>query len=142
MMSEATRWNESMVKKTTQTKYRCLSLLRRSSLKRNVVTMPGVDFDALRTKITMEQVLNQLGFQSTSRTGNQLHGPCPVHDSASTRSRTFSVNLVTGRYYCHKCRSHGNQLELWAAVKKLPMYNAAVDLCHALGHEVPWINRW
>lgn len=90
----------------------------------------------------MEQVLNQLGFQPTSRSGNQLHGPCPVHHSLSARSRTFSVNLATGRYYCHKCRSHGNQLELWAAVKKLPVYEAAVDLCQTLGREVPCIQRW
>ena len=103
--------------------------------------MPGVDFNVLRTEITMEQVLNQLGFQPRSRSGNPLHGPCPVHDSMSTRSRTFSVNLAAGRYFCHKCRSHGNHLELWAVVKKLPLYEAAVDLCHALGREVPWIQR-
>ncbi len=104
--------------------------------------MPGVDFNVLRTEITMEQVLNQLGFQPTNRSENQLHGPCPVHGSTSTRSRTFSVNLTNRRYYCHKCHSHGNQLELWAAVHNLSMYDAALDLCHVLGREVPWIQRW
>jgi len=104
--------------------------------------MPGVDFNVLRTEITMEQVLNQLGFQPTSRSGNQLHGPCPVHGSTSSDSRTFSVNLESGRYYCHKCESHGNQLELWAAVNKLPIYEAAIDLCRALNREVPRIQRW
>ena len=49
--------------------------------------------------------------------------------------------LGTGRYYCHKCRSRGNQLELWAAANKLSLYEAAVDLCRILGHEVPWIER-
>ena len=104
--------------------------------------MPGVDFNVLRSEITMEQVLDQLGFHPTSRTGNQLHGPCPVHGSTSKRSRTFSVNLGTRRYYCHKCQSHGNQLELWAAVHKLPIYEATVNLCDILGREVPWITRW
>lgn len=104
--------------------------------------MPGVDFNILRTKITMEQVLDQLGFQPTSRAGSQLHGPCPVHDSKSPGSRTFSVNLDDGRYYCHKCRSRGNQLELWAAVNKLSLYEAALDLCRVLGREVPWVERW
>jgi len=101
--------------------------------------MPGVDFDRLRTEITMEQVLRQLGFQPVARSGDQLHGPCPVHGSSSLWGRTFSVNLRSGRYYCHKCRSHGNLLELWAAVCHLPIYEAALDLCRALGHEVPWI---
>ena len=104
--------------------------------------MPGVDFHVLRTEITMEEVLRQLRFQPTSRSRDQLHGPCPVHGSTSPGSRTFSVNLANGRYYCHKCHSHGNQLELWAAVHKLSLYAAAVDLCRVLGREVPWVHRW
>jgi len=104
--------------------------------------MPGVDFNVLRSEITMEQVLDQLGFQPTGRTEEQLYGPCPIHGSSSDRSRQFSVNLTSGRYYCHQCTSHGNQLELWAAVNDLPIYKAAIDLCHALGREVPWLHRW
>jgi DNA primase len=104
--------------------------------------MPGIDFNRLRSEITMERVLAQLNFQPTQRTANQLHGPCPIHRSTSARSRSLSVNLDSGRYYCHKCGSHGNQLELWAAVNRLPLYEAARDLCRALGHEVPWIQRW
>jgi DNA primase len=104
--------------------------------------MPGVDFHVLRNEIGMEQVLDQLSFHPTSQAGGQLHGPCPVHRSSSTNSRSFSVNLETGRYYCHKCHSYGNQLELWAAVHGLPMYEAALDLCRALGRDIPWIKRW
>ena len=104
--------------------------------------MPGIDFNRLRAEITMEQVLKQLGFTPTSRSGPQWHGPCPVHRSTSQRSRTFSVNVNTGRYYCHKCHSKGNQLELWAAVTGLTIYPAAIDLCHSLGHEIPRITRW
>jgi hypothetical protein len=84
--------------------------------------MPGVDFNVLRTEVTMEDVLRQLRFQPTSRSGDQLHGPCPVHGSTSPGSRTFSVNLANGRYYCHKCHSRGNHLELWAEVHKLSLY--------------------
>jgi DNA primase len=102
----------------------------------------GVDFNRLRSQITMEQVLTQINFEPASRSGNQWHGPCPVHRSTSSNSRTFSVNLNTRRYYCHKCQSKGNQIELWAAVNQLPIYAAAIDLCHALGHDVPWIRRW
>ena len=104
--------------------------------------MPGVDFHKLRTEITMEQVLEQLGFEPTGRSGKQWHGPCPVHRSTSNSSRTFSVNLDTRRYYCHKCHSRGNQIELWAAVQQLRFHDAAIDLCRALGRDVPWIHRW
>jgi len=104
--------------------------------------MPGINFDVLRAEISMEEVLSQLGFDPTSRSGSQLHGPCPVHRSTSSKSRSFSVNLEEGRYYCPKCHSQGNQLELWAAVHKLSFYDAAVDLCRALGRDMSQIKRW
>jgi len=104
--------------------------------------MPGVDFEILRNEIAMSEVLDRLAFEPTSRSGDQLHGPCPVHRSSASRSRSFSVNLQASRYYCHKCHSKGNQLELWAAVHDLTIYQAALDLCRATGRPVPWITRW
>lgn len=104
--------------------------------------MPGVDFNRLRREITMEQVLNLLGFEPSHRTGDQWYGRCPLHDSTSCHSRQFSVNVAMGRYHCHRCQSQGNQLELWAAATKLPLYHAAIVLCEALGREVPRIRRW
>jgi len=103
--------------------------------------MPGIDFDVLRQEITMQQVLDLLQFSPMSRVGDQWHGPCPVHGSSSARSRSFSVNRTHGRYYCHKCHSRGNPLELWAAVHRVSFYDAAIMLCHALGREIPWIHR-
>ena len=55
---------------------------------------------------------------------------------------TLRVRVTGGPSYCHGCGSHGNQLELWAAVIKLPLHQAAIDLCHRLGRGVPWIRRW
>ncbi|MGZ3416119.1 MAG: hypothetical protein ACXVAT_20080 [Isosphaeraceae bacterium] len=51
-------------------------------------------------------------------------------------------HVAIGRYYCHRCHSHGNQLELWAAVTKLPLHQATIDLCLRLGRDIPWIGRW
>lgn len=104
--------------------------------------MPGVDFNKLRTEITIAQVLDLLHFEPSNRSGHQWYGPCPLHDATSQRSRSFSVNVAIGRYYCHQCHSHGNQLELWAAVTNLPLHQAAIDLCRRLGRDVPWIRRW
>jgi DNA primase len=103
--------------------------------------MPGVDFDALRAEITIEQVLDLIGFQPSSRRGSQWYGPCPLHDSSSSHPRCFSVNIAIGRYYCHQCHQYGNQLELWAAFTKLPLHQAVIDLCHRLDRDVPWIHR-
>jgi DNA primase len=104
--------------------------------------VPGVDFDRVRAEITIEQVLSLFGFQPSKRSGVQWYGSCPLHRSTSGRCHSFSVNVAIGRYYCHGCHSHGNQLELWAAATKLPLHQAAIDLCHRLGHQVPWIGRW
>ena len=104
--------------------------------------MPGVDFGRVRGEITMEQVLDLLGFEPVSRSGLQWYGRCPLHESRSGHRRGFSVNVAAGRYNCHGCRSHGNQLELWAAATKRPLYQAAIDLCERLGRDVPWIRRW
>ena len=35
----------------------------------------------------------------------------------------------------------GNQIQLWAGVRDVSVYEAAVDLCHRLGVDVPWIQR-
>jgi DNA primase len=104
--------------------------------------MPGIDFNALRTEITMEQVLGVLGFEPSRRSGDQWYGRCPLHDATSRRRRSFSVNVATGRYYCHLCQSKGNQLELWAAFTKMSLKHASIDLCRQLSREVPWIRRW
>lgn len=104
--------------------------------------MPGIDFDRLRAEITIEQVLHLLGFKPTGRKGPQWYGHCPLPECKSQRSRSFSVNLALDRYYCHRCRSHGNALELWAAATEQPLHPAAIELCGRLGREVPWIRHW
>jgi len=104
--------------------------------------MRGIDFNRLRRDITMEEALNLLAFEPSHRTGDQWSGPCPFHEPRSRRGRPFSVNVALGRYDCHKCHRHGNQLELWAAFTHLSLYPAAIDLCRMLGREIPWIHRW
>jgi DNA primase len=104
--------------------------------------MPGIDFQRLRMEISMEEVLALLHFEPLSRSGSQWYGACPLHGSTSPRPRHFSVNVDTRRYCCHGCHSRGNQLELWAAATHLPLHPAAINLCRALGREVPWVGTW
>jgi hypothetical protein len=65
-----------------------------------------------------------------------------LHASLSGHRRSFSVNVALDCFYRHGWRSHGNQLELWVAATKLPLLQAAIDLCRRLGRDVPWIRRW
>jgi hypothetical protein len=75
--------------------------------------VPGVDFDRVRTEITMERVLSLLRLQPSTRSSVQWCGSCPLHESTSRSARSGLVNVAIGRYFCHGLESHGRQLDLW-----------------------------
>ncbi len=92
---------------------------------------PKVDFTFLRQQVSLQQVLEHLGFLDSMRgRGTQQRGPCPVHGQATDRTRTFSVHLGKNSCQCFDaaCGVHGNVLDLWAAVQRLPLYEAAKHL--------------
>ncbi|MFI5104401.1 MAG: transposase [Terriglobales bacterium] len=99
------------------------------------VARPKVDFVHLRQQVTMEQVLGQLGiFELFKGTAEQRRGPCPVHAEAPAtlpaKKHTCSVQLGKNLFHCFKadCAAQGNVLDLWAAVHRLPLYEAALHL--------------
>jgi hypothetical protein len=103
--------------------------------------MPGIDFNRLRAEVTMEHVLSLLGFEPVHRRADQWYGPCPLHKSTGQRQRSFSVNIASGCYYRHKCRSHGNQLRLWAEATQMELHASAIQHCQQLNRDVPWLER-
>jgi DNA primase len=104
--------------------------------------MPGIRFAAVRALIPLADVLGLVSFVPHEVCGDQVRGPCPVHRSASPHSRSFSANLKRNAYRCFKCGSSGNQLDLYAAIRGLTVFEAAVALCVELRQEVPWVERW
>ena len=104
--------------------------------------MPGIDYSQLREKIHISDVLQLAGFEAAETSGDQVRGPCPIHGSNSPTSRSFSANLGKNSFRCFKCGASGNQLDLWVALSKLPLHEAAKDLCERLGIETPEIRRW
>ena len=92
---------------------------------------PKVDFPFLREQVTMEQVLRHLGLLDTLRgRGLQRRGPCPLHGGPSNTQPTFSAHLGKHIFQCFhaECGAQGNVLDFWAAVHKLPPYEAALHL--------------
>lgn len=102
--------------------------------------MSGIDFAALRARVSMEEVLELLNFRPVRRIGSRLRGPCLFNCGGSPRD--FVVNLELRRYRCFACRRSGNQLELWAAMQNQSFYVAAHHLCQRLDIEPPLIHRW
>jgi transposase len=95
---------------------------------------PKVDFAYLRQQVTMEQVLRRLGiFEGLRGRGLQRRGLCPIHGHPGAGPPTFSANLGKHLFQCFHatCGAQGNVLDLWAAVHKLPLYEAALSLAEA-----------
>jgi hypothetical protein len=99
--------------------------------------MPGIDFTLLRQQLSLAQVLELVGFTAVTRRGPQLRGPCPVHGSSSRRSRVFAAHLGRHCWHCFRCGAGGNALDLYLAVRKLPVYEGALELCARLHVPVP-----
>jgi transposase len=95
------------------------------------VAQPRIDFAFLRAQVTMEQVLTHLGLLGQLRgRSQQRRGPCPLHGQPTDRVHTFSVHLGKNVFQCFQadCAVHGNVLDFWAAVHRLPLYDAALHL--------------
>jgi DNA primase len=98
-----------------------------------------IDYRALRHQVPMERVLELLDYHPTSRRGGQVRGACPFHVPENPDPRCFSVNLTSGLFRCFKCGAQGNQLDLWVRHRGVPLYKAAIDLCHHAGVRIPII---
>jgi transposase len=97
---------------------------------------PAVDFAFLKQHTNMLQVCQHLGLMGHLHGGGeQRRGPCPVHGAVTDSSRTFSVHLGKNIFRCFHadCRAQGNVLDLWAAIHKLPLYEAALDMAKTFG---------
>lgn len=95
------------------------------------VKVATLDFAELRSQLSMRQVLEHLGHLDCLKgSGAQRRGPCPVHAADDARNRSFSVHLDQQVFQCFHppCGSHGNVLDLWAAIHHLPLPEAARHL--------------
>jgi len=96
----------------------------------NAPHRPRIDFAFLRSQLTLEQVLRHLGlFDDLKGRAAQLRGCCPLHEG-DRRRRTLSVHLGKNAFHCFHadCQAQGNALDFWAAYRRLPIYEAALDL--------------
>jgi transposase len=92
---------------------------------------PKIDYAFLRQQVGMEQILSHLGLgKCLHGRGLQRRGRCPIHAGPNDTQPTFSAHLGKHVFQCFhaNCRAQGNVLDLWAAVHKLPLYEAALDL--------------
>lgn len=94
-----------------------------------------IDFSAVKRLVGLMDALDLIGWRSVSNYGLTLRGPCPIHRSSSTRSRSLAV---TGdEWFCHSCRRGGDVCRFWALLHGMSDYDAALDLCARLRLDPP-----
>ena len=94
-----------------------------------------IDFEELKRRIRLLDLLEGLGWTSTKGRGEQLRGPCPL-PACSTRNgsdlkgakRSFSVHVGKNVYRCFGCGSGGNVLDFWQTYSKKPLRESAIEL--------------
>jgi transposase len=97
-----------------------------------------LDFGHVKTQLPMTRVLDQLGLTARLKgSGPQRRGACPIH-RGDGRGRTFSVNLELNQYQCFDatCQSQGDVIDLWAALHRLSVRDAALDLVRTFSLEL------
>jgi putative transposase len=100
---------------------------------RVVTARPAIDFEAVKSRVSIAAVLKLLGIEVTKV---QHRGSCPLHGSTRGTSRCFSANQEKNVFHCFKCGQSGNALDLWAKATQQTPYDAALDLCARLGIEL------
>lgn len=98
-----------------------------------------IDYKALRAQITLAEVLQHLGHLQHLKGSKQLRGACPIHhNDTDPRHNSFSVNLTKNAFRCFhpECGIGGNALDLWAAVHRLPLLQAAYHLAETFHLEL------
>ena len=95
--------------------------------------MPAVDYRVVRKMVSMAEVLRLLDYPLPLAEADRMRGPCPVHRSTSSKSRTFSVHLKRNVFHCFRCGAAGNHLDLYAAVTGLRLYQVKRRSCSANG---------
>src|SRR5215469_16036012 len=92
-----------------------------------------VDFRAVRSAITMEQVLQHYGLlDKFKRSGDSLSGPCPIHKGSNPTQ--FRVSISKNVWNCFsECKHGGNTLDFIAKMDDVSIHAAAVKAIEWFG---------
>src|SRR5215469_9286319 len=85
-----------------------------------------VDFRAVRSAITMEQVLQHYGLMDKFKRGtDSLSGPCPIHKGSNPTQ--FRVSISKNIWNCFsECKHGGNALDFIARMENVSIHAAAL----------------
>ena len=85
-----------------------------------------VDFKAVKSSITMGQILEHYGLiDRFKRSGDSLNGPCPIHKGSNPTQ--FRVSISKNIWNCFsECKHGGNTLDFIARMENVSIHAAAL----------------
>jgi hypothetical protein len=87
-----------------------------------------MDLRTLNASLPAKEVLGTLRMLIGHYEGLHWRGGCPFHQSRSPHSRSLAVNVHLRKFFCHRCRAHGDLVDLYAHLMGLTLHHAAVQL--------------
>lgn len=92
-----------------------------------------VDFKAVKSAMTMEQVLGHYGLlDHFTKKGDSLSGPCPIHKGSNPTQ--FRVSVSKNVWNCFsECKRGGNALDFIARMEDVSIHAAAVKAIEWFG---------
>jgi hypothetical protein len=90
-----------------------------------------VDFQELKTKVGIEQVLDMLGVKGLTSNGDALRGYCPCCKEGNNRA--FVVTPARNIFYCFSEKKGGDIIELAARFYRIPQKDAALRIARHFG---------
>jgi len=81
--------------------------------------MPKINFNELKKRITITQVLEHYGLMDKmKKSGGQLRSACNLPEHQGSNNQAFSVNIEKNCFQCFGCKAHGNILDFVMAMEK------------------------
>lgn len=88
----------------------------------------------------MIDILDSLGIEHVSVTGNEIQGLCPAHEERTgkvDRNPSWYINADTGAHICFSCQFKGNLSYLVAKINEFRLADGSYDLDQASA----WVNK-
>jgi DNA primase len=93
-----------------------------------------LNFAALKSQISIVDILRSHGWTAHTSKGHQHRGPCLIHQ-AETTDRSFAVHSAKNTFCCHSCGCQGNAIDLIVALSKQPLLEAVWNWIEQAGIE-------
>lgn len=85
------------------------------------------DFAVIRKRVSMQMILDHYGITNLKRKGDELRGPCPIHEE-NKGERCFQVNVSKNIFHCFYCHAGGNVIDLVAKLEGCNIREAGLKI--------------